>query len=473
MVYPSELSDWRAEQPFDEGAMMDGQDEGIAERFNKIAALAYARWEALRDDEELPSIAHSTIEETRLFTSNCVQVAWDPEITLPTISYLGESLAPQLAEISGDHWPNLPIESPIVTLLHRISQQAVEERDATEFKECVTDSNGMTRECRGLALPFLGRERGTFLVDVMFDLDQPMEPLAQAEELGELLLEQELDPEEMPNLATKPPPPPVLFVCVSGDRDDAARPRSPRSSDVQAKPYLLPISAEIPAEDDIAQDEPLLLTESFEAPSADEGLLINYDEFLMSLEEARHQVEAASSSEERSHVALYRAIGAAYDFSIYALDAPDRLERMIVEAGLTMQARAPMTPIVKLVFGAHYDRPRLAEYATALAHGRRKGVAAGAFVDYLLTYEGGLKGIVKAERARKRKIRSPRHSKLELIESKLRQLPAVPAQTITPKGEEFALVLARRMPDGTIALLGEVPKDERLLCSAAQKFLKT
>ncbi|SLJ96968.1 hypothetical protein [Novosphingobium mathurense] len=478
MVYPSELSDWRAQGPLDEEAMMDGQDEGAGERFNKVAALAYARWEALREDDELPSIAHSAIEETRLFTPNCVQVAWDPEVTLPTISYLGEDLAPQLAEISGDPWPNLPIENPIVVLLHRISQQAVEEADATEFRECVTDSNGMTRECRGLALPFLGRERGTFLVDVMFNLDQPMQPLEQAEELGELLLEQEFNPEEMPRLAKAPQQPPVLFVCVSGDRDQIAKAQPTRPSEATMKPYLLPISAEIPTKDEagsgtLQEEEPLLLTETFEAPSADESLLINYDEFLMSLEEARQQVEAASSSEERSHVALYKAIGAAYDFSLYALDAPDRLERMVMEAGLTMQARAPMTPIVKLVFGSHYDRSRLAEYATALAHGRRKGVTAGGFVDYLLAYEGGLKGIVKTERARKRKVGAPRQSKLEKIESKLRALPAVPAQAITPEGEEFALVIARRMPDGTIALLGEVPNDEKLLCTAAQKLLKS
>ena len=43
-------------------------------------------------------------------------------------------------------------------------------------------------------------------------------------------------------------------------------------------------------------------------------------------------------------------------------------------SGMTVQARAPMTAIAKLVFGATADKARLTEYAAVLAHAARTGV---------------------------------------------------------------------------------------------------
>ena len=61
-----------------------------------------------------------------------------------------------------------------------------------------------------------------------------------------------------------------------------------------------------------------------------------------------------------------------------------------------------MTPLVKLVFGADYDKTRLTEYATALGHAHRLGLARGTLADYLSGAEGGLKGVVNAERRLRR-----------------------------------------------------------------------
>src|SRR3546814_12697150 len=67
-----------------------------------------------------------------------------------------------------------------------------------------------------------------------------------------------------------------------------------------------------------------------------------------------------------------------------------------------MQARAPMTPVVKLVFGANYDKTRLAEYACVLGHAKDEGVGRGELAAYLDRYPGGLKGLVKDARARRK-----------------------------------------------------------------------
>ncbi len=74
-----------------------------------------------------------------------------------------------------------------------------------------------------------------------------------------------------------------------------------------------------------------------------------------------------ATSEDRTRDALYEAIGRAYDFSLAAAEATGRgFAELLADAGLSTQDRAPMTPVVKLVFGADYDKTRLTEYAAAL-----------------------------------------------------------------------------------------------------------
>ncbi len=81
---------------------------------------------------------------------------------------------------------------------------------------------------------------------------------------------------------------------------------------------------------------------------------------------ARESAEAVRRSELRSRGALYHALGQAYDFALAAERFPDDYLALREDAGIKAQARAPMTPVVKLVFGADYDKTRLTEFATAL-----------------------------------------------------------------------------------------------------------
>jgi hypothetical protein len=65
---------------------------------------------------------------------------------------------------------------------------------------------------------------------------------------------------------------------------------------------------------------------------------------------------------------------------------------LLADAGLKAQARAPMTPVVKLVFGAAYDKTRLTEFAAALSWARRHDLGAGNLPAALEGFAGGLKG---------------------------------------------------------------------------------
>ena len=56
----------------------------------------------------------------------------------------------------------------------------------------------------------------------------------------------------------------------------------------------------------------------------------------------------------------------AYDFAVAAKRVPDDYSEILADAGVKSQARAPMTPIVKLIFGIDYDKTRLTEFAQEL-----------------------------------------------------------------------------------------------------------
>jgi hypothetical protein len=193
------------------------------------------------------------------------------------------------------------------------------------------------------------------------------------------------------------------------------------------------------------------------------------------LASARELAEAARGSEDRTRSALYEAIGKAYDFSLAAAEAPEEFAELVAESGLTVQDRAPLTPVVKLVFGADYDKTRLTEYATALSHAQRLGLGRGALASYLSSAPGGLKGVVSEERRLKReesgKAQDQRDCPREALAKKLRLLDHAPLDAVAAEGAEFTLLVARRLPSGEVVLLGEVADDIPLLEKAAKKLI--
>ena len=135
-----------------------------------------------------------------------------------------------------------------------------------------------------------------------------------------------------------------------------------------------------------------------------------------------------------------------------------------------------MTPVVKLVFGADYDKTRLTEFATALCHAQRLSLPQGALSDYLRSAPGGLKGVVTQERRLKREdsgqsAAPARATPSEALARKLRSLNHAALDTVAAQGSEFTLLVARRLPSGEVVLLGEVGDDVALLERAARKLL--
>jgi hypothetical protein len=140
-----------------------------------------------------------------------------------------------------------------------------------------------------------------------------------------------------------------------------------------------------------------------------------------------------------------------------------------------VQERAPMTPVVKLVFGADYDKTRLTEYAAVLTHAHRLALAPGALAGVLAQTEGGVKAIVKAERRLRREEQGKpvedAAAVREALAQQLRALDAITLEDLDGAGTEFALVLIRRDEIGCAEILAEVPEDIGLIERAARKLV--
>lgn len=129
-----------------------------------------------------------------------------------------------------------------------------------------------------------------------------------------------------------------------------------------------------------------------------------------------------------------------------------------------------MTPIVKLVFGAGYDKTRLAEYACVLGHAKDEGVERGGLAAYLDRYPGGLKGLVKDSRARRR----PKADTGAEAATRLAALRgAHPALILEHDAgdAEFVVLIARAMPGGHIGIVAKAADDHALVERLARQAI--
>jgi hypothetical protein len=181
---------------------------------------------------------------------------------------------------------------------------------------------------------------------------------------------------------------------------------------------------------------------------------------------ARDCAEAAAGADARSRAALYRALGHAYDFALTAEAEPDDYAEMLADAGIKVQARAPMTAVAKLVFGAGTDKARLTEFAASLSWAQRQNLPMGGFAPALEAQDGGLKAWVQAERRARRP--EPKPDTSDEARAALRAARPLGHLNYDPGEEEFVLLVARRDEVGGLAIVAPVT-DKALLDRAIRK----
>jgi hypothetical protein len=297
-----------------------------------------------------------------------------------------------------------------------------------------------------------------------------------------------------------------IYGVINWKRVDGAEVETPVSAPIEAEPDVLELDSAVEVADDtafeaLADEEPRWdgheepetpaeepVSETVEPVPAphftwEDGPLADADEEATELPEvaldpdagladrlwaARETAESVKAGEGRTRVALYRALALAYDFAIAAEATPDEYAELLEESGVKAQARAPMTPIVKLVFGVDYDKARLTEFAAALSYARRQNVATGAFQDFIEKQHGGLKALVAAERQARRP--EPKaDARGEVARARLRTVTPISLADLS-SSEEFAVVVTRRGADGRhepVAVLDDEALIERAIRNAA------
>lgn len=466
-----------------------GQDE------RRMQVRAYNHWASLLDNRNFPSIEDLSPGELPDFGPYSVLLDFSEGIDNPAIRYLGDMLA---TECGTDDQIDALSDVPARSLLSRITDhymQILANQAPIGFEAEFVNQRGRTILYRGILLPYSSDDE---TIDFIFGVINWKE-LADQATTEELLLEVDTALDSGNPVESRRDDP--LTEWADGPADDSGS-ESDDVLDLAGMAEFDPAETELPSPrfagfPALEEDEAEVPVPSFDLYAmhrADEGLPpLELDGFAQMIDEgqsepeaadmgladwlasAREMAEAALGSEDRTRSALYAAISKAYDFSLAAAEAPAEFTELLADSGLTVQDRAPMTPVVKLVFGADYDKTRLAEYATALGHAQRVGLGQGALSAYLAAAPGGLKGVVSEERRVKRgetTTPAPVRDTLRTgLAKKLRKLDHQPLDAVAAEGAEFTLIVARRLPSGEVVLLGEVANDLPLLEKAAKKLL--
>jgi len=458
-----------------------GQDE------RRMQVRAYNHWASLLRDRNFPSIDDLDAGGLPDFGPYSVLLDFTVGIEDPAIRYLGDRLADECA---GEGTIRNLADVPNRSLLSRITDhymQILANQAPIGFEAEFVNQRGATILYRGILLPFSSDDAA---IDFIYGVINWKE-MADQQASDALLLEIEQALDDSADFAvltldTPAPESPAMSEWADGPADDnvldlvTPLDESGDALDWPAPVFggagpLAPSRGAIAVPTLGAQVSQVSFAGAAYAGQTAEPLDTDAMALGDWLSSARELARAAQGNEDRSRHTLYAAIGRAYDFSLAAAAAPGDFQALVVDAGLTVQDRAPMTPVVKLVFGADYDKTRLTEYASALAHAHRLRLDRGRLADHLLVAPGGLKGIVQAERKLKReesgKPASRREAPRDALARKLRQLDHQPLDQIASEGSEFTLVVARRLPHGQVVLLGEVGDDIGLLERAARHLI--
>jgi len=438
-----------------------GQDE------RRMQVRAYNFWASLLDQGQFPPVQSLLDGQYPDFADHSVLLHFDSGIEDPAIPYLGAVLAEECQ--TGSPLRRLS-DVPGRSLLSRITDhylQIIANQAPIGFEAEFVNKHGRTVLYRGILLPF---STDNSAIDYIYGVINWRE-MADQQTTDALLLQidQALDRQTRGSAALRRAATGPLEVWADG-------PDSDHPCDGGGGPAPLDLAdfgVEI-----LSSEEPARTTSGFDTLAAgaldldfghNEAPPASLADWLAS---ARDLAHIAHSNEDRTRSALYAAIGRAWDFALAAQDAPEDCADIVADAGLTMQQRAPLTPLVKLVFGADYDKTRITEYATALSHAQRLSLGYGELGPFLSHAQGGLKGVVALERKLRREGTGKATASPQVrLTDDLRALAHRPLDALEAEGPEFALVLVRRLGNGSAVLLGEITDDQPLFERAARRLL--
>ena len=395
----------------------------------RMHVRAYNYWVSLLNGHAYPSVDQLDFSELGDFGPNSVLLDFTQNPEVPDVAWLGEKLRGECG-VGAD--VKSVADVPARSLLSRLTDhhlQIIANRAPIGFEAEFVNARGNNTMYRGILLPF---SSDTDTIDYIYGVinwkENADDRIAQAV-VAELAAQ--------PRLSVTSPARPMIPVWADGPRHVE---RAAASQTVQQDDSGAALAAE---------DEDVALADLLRA--------------------LRANAYAAQSADGRSRAALYQALDGAYDFALRTDSRPEEYAALLAQSRIAVQARAPMTPIAKLVFGNDYDKTRLTEFAAALSFGRRRALPAGGMKLFLENYPGGLKAIVAAERRERRPADKP--VKPDATRERARDL-AEQAYLTLPGNDEFVVMVARRVDADRVAIIGVVPDDRALLDRALRQIVE-
>ena len=471
--HPSEFDGPACAEPQHDIDLAIGSDE------RRMHVRAYNYWCSLLEGRDYPSIEDLEPGDIEDFGPHSVLLDFTEGRDNPATPYIGTAIREECG--LGDDIRGIA-DVPSRSLLSRLTDhymQIIANRAPVGFEAEFVNQRARTICYRGILMPFSSDGDTIDFIYGVINWKDVGEGVASPQviraELPKLETEtDEFDDEDMLELSQED-----ALELDEGDTlelgtedaldlaDDVPAEAEAESADpisVQDAEYI-PATPHLTWEDGpLADPEPILVADDEEDETlveldADAGLADH-------LWAARESAEVCKQADGRSRAALYRALAMAYDFAVATRRVPDEYAEILDDAGVKAQARAPMTPIVKLVFGIDYDKTRLTEFAAALSYAERQEVEFGGFQQFVEDAEGGLKGLVAEERKARRPDK-PAEDKVEVGKANLRAAASIPLAQL-PTNQEFALVLTRRNADGVHEVV-ELVADSAMLDRAIRR----
>ena len=408
---------------------------GIGTDERRMHVRAYNYWVSLLDGRAYPAVEDLDPASITDFSANSVLLDFTGGVENPTLTYLGSAIRDECdlpAELISAR------EIPSRSLLSRLTDhylQIIANRAPIGFEAEFVNHRGNNTMYRGILMPFSSDDD---TIDFIYGVINWKEVADAALIAG---LADEVERALQANLPRHSEPIPVWADGPSAREEE---PRVTPRADVLG---VVDYGEDAEDDDDFAPDGSETLGDWLAA--------------------ARISADSAVDADTRSRAALYQALSRAYDFALEAETNADDYAELLADSGIAVQERAPMTPIVKLVFGIDHDKTRLAEYALVLGHAKRTGLVKGEVLPLLNRTAGGLKAIITSERAARRP--EPKAAKANLLIDKARQI-APKGIVEMPGSEEFIMLFARRIDGDHVAVIGAVDHDEALLKKALRQI---
>lgn len=440
------MSEDQNQDPAEAGSPQGGAE--LTGRERRLHLQAYEYWYGLLDGRRFPSISDMGRDQIDHFRPQSFLVDFPQRYGDPTLRFVGDDI---MAECPGEgDFVGISVNKvPVESILSRLSvhyMEVLSNRAPISFEADFENTRGIKISYRGILLPFSDDDNDIHFI------------------MGILTWEEAASLEKMKlgfgkaGMASSPDPSPAPAEDEAAEEMTAESPVSDRVQ--EDAPGEAPEEApeETPAD---APTEPA--PDSSPPPTP-----VATGDISGALQQGRDRARSVGHVDARSRDRLYAVLADAMALYEAAQKDPEGYQQMLARAGIRQQARAPLTPVIKLIFGSQYDKTRITEYATALKYAIAQGQTSATVKNFISTHEGGIKGCVRQARQARRAARGDQQP--DAFDRAVKRLRNAPALGSAPLGDalsgedEFVLLLGRNRPgEGTVDIVAVLEEKETSL----------